>query len=424
MGKLLFWKEKSWALFIFGLGTAVGLAVGCQFLNAYNPSGQIPASAEGDFRLMAEAWNTIQKFYVDRPAVNPRQMTYGAIGGMTSSLGDTGHTRFLTPEMVKQEKDFNRGTLEGIGAEVRMKNNQIVIVSPLDGSPAQKAGLKPGDVILKVNDQDISGLPLEQAVGLILGPPGSWVKLTILSPQTGRSREIVLIRARIVLQNVTWAFLAGSSVAQVRIASFSDGVTHDLRDALREIKQRGEARLILDLRNNPGGLFKEAVGTGSQFLRSGIVALEKDAKGKVTPVPVKSGGLAVDLPMVVLVNGGTASAAEIVAGALQDQRRARIVGENTFGTGTVLERFSLSDGSALLLAVEEWLTPDGRTIWHRGILPDVVVPLPPDVNPLFPLEDKKMTVGQLEASKDAQLLRALEMISPSWPSNAKFFSPP
>ncbi len=401
------------ALFIFALGIAVGMIIGCQFLGAYTPSSEIPAYAAGDFRLMAEAWNTIEKFYVDRPALNPRQMTYGAISGMASSLGDTGHTRFLTPEMVKQEKNFSRGRLEGIGAEVRMKSNHLVIATPLDDSPAQKAGLKPGDIILKVNEQDISGLPVEQSVGLILGPPGTLVKLTILSPETGRSREIVLIRARIMLQNVTWSILPVSSVAHVRIAAFGEGVTRDLRKALGEIEQRGKTRLILDLRNNPGGLFKEAVGVASQFLRSGIIVLEKDAKGRVSPVKVKPGGLAVEVPMVVLVNGGTASGAEIVAGALQDRGRARIIGEKTFGTGTVLERYSLSDGSSLLMAIQEWLTPDGRTIWHRGIQPNVVVSLPPDEDPLFPRKGRHMTLEQIQDSKDTQLLRALDVISPT-----------
>ena len=409
------WKKKGQAFFFFGLGAAVGLVIGCQLLGAYYSSGQIPAYAQDDFRLMAEAWNTIEKFFVDRSAVNPRRMTYGAISGMTASLGDTGHTRFLTPEMAKQEKSLMRGTLEGIGAEVRMKDNQVVIVAPLDDSPAQKAGLKPGDIILKVDGRNISGLPLEQAVGFILGPPGSLVKLSILDPQTGQSREIDLVRAKIRLHNVTWIILPGSKIAHVRIASFSGGVTDDLRGALKEIKEEGGGSLILDLRNDPGGIFEEAVGVASQFLGLGIVVKEKDAKGKITAVPAKPGGLAVDLPLAVLVNGGTASAAEIVAGALQDHDRAKLVGEKTFGTGTVLERFSLSNGAVLLLAIREWLTPDGRTIWHQGVLPGVEVALPPDVNPSFPREEKNMTVEQLRATKDAQLLQALKMLSPSWP---------
>jgi carboxyl-terminal processing protease len=412
MGKL-FWRNKKGVFFIFGLGTIVGLIIGCQFLSALTPSGRIPADATGDFQLIAEAWNTIQKSYVDRRAVKPRQMTYGAIGGMIGSLGDTGHSRFLTPEMVKQERNFSKGQLEGIGAEVRMKNNQLVIVAPLDGSPAAKAALRPGDIILKVNGEEVSGLPLEQAVTRILGPPGIPVKLTILNPGTGQSRDLELVRARIMLRSVTWHLLPGTPVAHVRIADFSKNVNHDLQEVLRNIREKGASSLILDLRNNPGGLLEEAVGVTSQFVAGGNVLLEKDASGKVTPVPVKGGGLATDIPMIVLVNGGTASAPEIVAGALQDFGRAKILGEKTFGTGTVLERFSLSDGSAVLLAVQEWLTPQGRDIWHRGIVPDVIVPLPAEATPLFPGAEKRLTPAELWDTKDIQLLRGLEMISPA-----------
>jgi carboxyl-terminal processing protease len=168
--------------------------------------------------------------------------------------------------------------------------------------------------------------------------------------------------------------------------------------------------LILDLRNNPGGLLEEAVETISQFLAEGDAVLEKDAAGKITPSPVKPGGVALDLPLVVLVNGGTASAPEIVAGALQDYRRGQIVGEKTFGTGTVLQRFSLSDGSALMLAINEWLTPGKKTIWHQGISPDVTVGLPPDASPLFPTREMIMTPTEIKGSEDSQLLQAWEMI--------------
>jgi carboxyl-terminal processing protease len=407
----LSWKPVGLILFVLGLGIVMGLVIGCQFLMAFSPSDKIPAEAEGSFRLMAEAWNTIQKRYVDREAVKAQKITYGAISGMVDSLGDTGHSRFLTPERVKQEADLNRGRLEGIGAEVQMKNNRLVIVAPMDGSPAQEAGLKPGEIILKVDGKDVSDLPLEEAVTRILGPPGTPVTLTVLNPEAGLSRNISLIRARITLHNVTWQFLPGTRTVQVRISSFSEGVTADLRKALKRIREEGAASLILDLRNNPGGLLDEAVGTASQFLRKGDVVLERDSAGKVTPVRVRPGGVAFDFPLVALVNRGSASAPEIVAGALQDSGRARIVGEKTFGTGTVLEKISLSDGSALLIAVEEWLTPKGRTIWHRGILPDRVIPLPADVNPLFPRTGKELTAQELTGSGDVQLRAALGMLS-------------
>jgi carboxyl-terminal processing protease len=393
------------------LGLAAGLILSCQMLGAFPPADKIPAEAAPDFRLMAEAWNTIQSVYVDRKAVKPKLLTYGAISGMVASLGDTGHSRFLSPEMLQQERHISKGLLEGIGAEVQMKNNQLVIVAPIDGSPAQRSGLKPGDIILKVDGEDVGGLPLEQAVGLILGPAGSSVNLTIFNPGTGRTINLTLVRARITLHNVKWQRLPGTTTAHVRIATFSKGVSKDLRKALADIQEKKLTGLILDLRNDPGGLFDEAVETASQFLSSGNVLLEKNARGEVTPVAVQSEGAAIPLPIVVLINGGTASAAEIVAGALQDAHRATLVGEETFGTGTVLEPFTLSDGSALLLATKEWLTPAGHVIWHKGISPNVFVPLLPEVTPLFPEAEKGMTTTELRESKDKQLLRALDLLT-------------
>jgi len=393
------------------LGLIGGAILSCHLLAAFTPSDTIPPNAEPHSRLMAEAWNTIERVYVNRNAVNPQLMTYGAISGMVDSLGDTGHSRFLPPEVVKQEHNFSRGKLEGIGAEVQMKNKQVVIVAPLDDSPAQRSGLKPGDVILKVNGEDVSGLPLEQVVSRILGPPGSTVKLNILNPNTGRTVDVDIVRARITLHSVDWLRLPGTTVAHVRIVAFNKGTTKDLQKALMEIQREGLTGFILDLRSNPGGLLDEAVATASQFLGSGNVMLEKNAAGKVKPVPVQEGGIALAMPMAVLINGGTSSGAEIVAGALQDPHRAALIGEKTFGTGTLLESFSLSDGSALMLAIEEWLTPAGRVIWHQGISPDVVLPLPPEVTPLIPKTERGMTLEKLRASGDVQLLRALDLLS-------------
>jgi carboxyl-terminal processing protease len=400
-------RIQSLAFLFFGL--IGGAILGCHLLIAFAPD-TVPPGAESNFRLMAEAWNTIQRVYVDRNSVKPQLMTYGAISGMVDALGDTGHSRFLTPEMVKQERNFTKGELEGIGAEVQMRNGQLVIVAPIDGSPAQRAKLKPGDVIQKVAGKEVSGLPLDQAVGLILGPAGTAVKLTILDPHTGQTRDITIIRARVTLRNVTWKQLPGTTVAHLRIVTFSKGVTKELRETLLTIQREKLTGLILDLRNNPGGLYDEAVSTASQFLRSGNVLLEKNALDKIRPVPVQPGGAATALPMVVLVNGGTSSGAEIVAGALQDAHRAELVGEKTFGTGTVLETFSLSDGSALMLAIEEWLTPDGHVIWHHGITPDAVVPLPPEVTPLLPVTERELTAEKLKDSGDVQLLRALDLL--------------
>jgi carboxyl-terminal processing protease len=382
-------------------------------LVAGTPPTGIPSDAVPEFELMAEAWNLIEARYVDRPAVQPRQMTYGAIGGMVDSLGDTGHSRFLSPEMVQAEQNFNQGQFEGIGVYVEMKDGHLVIVAPIDGSPAQQAGLQAGEIIMAVEGQNTADMPMDQVVGLIMGPAGTSVTLTVLNPDTGQSRDVTVTRARIDIQNVIWHQLPGTQVAHLRIVAFSQGVTEDLKKALAEIQREGLDGIILDLRSNPGGLLDEAVGTASQFLAGGNVLLVQDAQGNTTPVPVQGGGVMTDIPLVILINEGTASASEIVSGALQDAGRARLVGETTFGTGTVLNQFDLSDGSALLLATEEWLTPEGRVIWHQGIAPDVEVALPANASPLLPMAEEGLTAEQLQASDDAQLLKALELLTGS-----------
>ena len=363
-----------------------------------------------DFRLAEEAWKTIERVYVDRSALKARDLTYGAVSGMVEALGDTGHSAFLSPEMRKMQKDAAAGRFEGIGAEVRLRGGQLVIVTPLDGSPAERAGLKAGEIILKVDGENITGLPLVKSVGKILGAAGTRVTLTIVNPSDGSSRNVTIVRASVRPRNVTWQPVPGSNAAYLRVAMFSKGVAAGFRKSLEEISTNRLKGVVLDLRNNPGGLLGEAVTVTSQFLSGGNVLLEKDAKGKITAVPVKPAGRFTRLPLVVLINAGSASGAEIVAGALHDAGRAKLVGETTFGTGTVLAEFPLSDGSALLLAIQEWLTPEGHTIWHKGISPDVTVALEAKASPLTPEGIRNFTRKQVSESGDAQFLRALEIL--------------
>lgn len=370
-----------------------------------------PASEQGlDMNLINEAWDALQKYYVDRPALQGQNLTYGAISGMVDALGDTGHSRFLTADAYKSFTGSLRGEFEGIGVYIESKNGQVVIVTPIDGSPAQKAGILPGDIIEKVNGEDISGLSLDQVVSRVVGPAGTQVTLTIITPGTGLEREVTLTRAKITIVNVTWQAIPGTKVAHLRIVQFSQGAAAELKKALAEIKQQNMTGIILDLRNDPGGLVNEVVQASSEFLKSGDVYLEKDSAGNVVNIPVTGNGTATTIPMVVLVNNGSASAAEIMAGAIQDAGRGKLVGDTTFGTGTVLNEFRLSDGSVLILAIKEWLTPKGRVIWHTGIKPDVEVKLDLNVNPLFPEAERTMTATQLQTSKDAQLLKALELL--------------
>jgi len=401
------------ALLTFAIGAVAGAVIDRQTVADIVEACTVPASAVPDFRLMAQAWNTIQHHYVDRSAVQPRGIAYGAIGGMVNSLGDTGHSTFLTPDMVKEERESLQGQFAGIGVEVQIKNRQLVIVAPIDGSPAQKAGLQPGDIILKVNGADITGQPINKVVGEIKGPPGTHVSLAVRDPKTEKVREFKLVRAHIRLSSVTWNMLPGTRIAHVRLALFSKGSAEALARALAAATKQGARGIILDMRNDPGGLFDEAIDTASLFLEHGNVLLEKNVHGEVRKVPVRTGMTKYDLPMTVLVNSGTASAAEIVAGALRDAGRAVLIGQTTFGTGTVLQAFPLSDGSALVLAVQEWLTPHGRSFWHHGITPNYVVSLPAGISPLRPEAERNMTAAQLWQSGDAQLLRAVELLSAS-----------
>ena len=297
---------------------------------------------------------------------------------MVDSLGDTGHSTYLTPKMVDEERSLMQGEYVGVGLEITQKNDNVVVVAPLDGSPALRAGLRAGEQILKVNGRSVEGLGLNEVVSLIVGPAQTTVVLSIFDPASGATSEVPLRRERIRVDNVSWKPLPGSPFADIRVSAFSRGVTGQLRDALQQVERMKLHGVILDLRNDPGGELQEAIGVASQFLAGGDVVLEKDAKGRIEADRVQRGGVAPTLPLIVLIDEGTASGAEIVAGALQDARRAKLVGETTFGTGTVLEGFPLSDGSSLLLAVREWLTPKGRTIWHKGIVPDVRVDLPPN----------------------------------------------
>ena len=406
--RFLFLLTLIFGALLFGMGAGVVLDRATLVVHAQPNS--IVAEGGPDLQLITQAWDIIHRVYVDRSALQSTALTYGAISGMVDALGDTGHSTFLTPAMVKEEQDLTQGKFTGVGIEVQSKDQHVVIVAPLDGSPAQRAGLRAGEIILKVDGTDITGLPLDQVVTRILGPAGTSVTLTTVDPKTGQSSNVTLVRAQIVLNNVTWTRIPGTTFADLRISSFSRGVTPDLKKALTEIKQQGMTGIVLDLRNNPGGLLDEATGSASQFLKSGNVLLEKNAEGQVTPIAVQSGGLATDIPMVVLINGGTASAAEIVSGSLQDAHRAALVGETTFGTGTVLNQFPLPDGSALLLATQEWLTSSGRVIWHKGITPDMQAPLSLNVAPLTAEALRGMTAAQLQASGDTQLLRGLEVL--------------
>ncbi len=372
----------------------------------------VPSEATDQFVLMSQAWKTIERYYVDRGAVRAKAMAYGAINGMTESLGDTGHSVFLSPQQTKRADAAMQGKLTGgVGIEIRPRDHQTVVVAPIDGSPAQSAGIRAGDVIMAVDGLPVTGLSFTQIAGKISGEAGQLVELTVQNPRDGHKRAVKIVRAAMKVNNVSWQRLPGTSLAHLRIAMFSEGITNDFRMALEEIKKQDLKGIVLDLRNDPGGVLDEAVTIASQFLQSGYVLWEKDANSIITPVHVRPGGIATNIPMALLINGGSASDSEIVAGALRDNHRATLIGETTFGTGTVLSEFDLNDGSTLMLAVQEWLTPIKQSFWHRGIEPDIKIRLAPEVSPLLPNAERDMTEDQLNTSSDLQLRKAIEVLA-------------
>ncbi len=399
------------------LGGAVAGFIGRQAMIA---SGRPPEDVQEQFEIFWEAWNTAAEHFVNPEAVEPQAMTYGAIQGMLDALGDVGHTRFLSPEeMMFQVSDIT-GEFQGIGAEVSSRYGRPVIVAPFDASPAERAGIRAGDIILKIDGQDTAGMSVTRAVQLIRGPRGEPVVLTVLHEGESQPTEITVVREVIKIPVVSWQLVPAEEggerlIAHVRISQFAATVDEDLAQALEEVRARGAQAIILDLRNNPGGLLNQALDLANQFMEEGVVVIQQDRDGNRKEYAAKPGGLATDLPLVVLVNQGSASASEIFAGAIQDNERGTIVGATTFGTGTILQTFQLSDGSAVLLAVAEWLTPDGREIKGRGIEPDTLVDLPAGVSPLRPGSAAERDWASLVEASDAQLLAAIEALKPKLP---------
>ncbi len=369
-----------------------------------------PAEEPKQFAIFWQAWEIVQGHFVDRQALDPKNLTYGAIRGMVQALGDEGHTTFLTPSEREQQQTELSGKFSGIGAQLGVRDSLPVIVAPFDGSPAQKAGVKAGDIIMKVDGEDVTTMTLNQIVSKIRGPEGTKVVLTLLRPADTKSVEITITRGEITVPAATWAVVPGTKVALIRLSQFSANAKDDIVAAIKGARDQGANAVIVDVRNNPGGLLEQAISVTSQFIKDGNVLLEEDAQGQRKPYPVEPGGLATDMPMVVLVNPGTASSAEIFAGAIQDHKRGQVVGETTFGTGTVLQPFVLDDGSELLVGTKQWLTPNGRLIRKHGITPDVEVKLAIGTDLVSPGAVKDMTLDKLESSTDTQLLKALELL--------------
>jgi carboxyl-terminal processing protease len=365
-----------------------------------------------DFGLIREAWDLLHEKYVGRDTLDDRELAYGAIDGLTEAVGDTGHTDFMTPEERASRNDALSGSYVGIGVQLdTTEAGEPRIVTVFRGSPADKAGLRTDDIILEVDGVPAAGKSTSDVVESIRGEAGTTVELTVRAGSDGDPRTVKITRGEVEIDAVSSVIVPGTATGFLRIEQFSNGVADDVRTALEQLRKDGADRVILDLRGNPGGYVGEAVGVASQFLKSGTVYVERNAEGEEKATPVSPDGTWTDLPVIVLVDEGSASSSEIVAGALQDNDRAEVVGATTFGTGTVLGEYALEDGSALRIGTVEWLTPDGRRIWHEGIEPDVAVARAAETLPTLPDDLRNVAPARVKTVADAQVERALQLIA-------------
>jgi carboxyl-terminal processing protease len=352
-----------------------------------------------EFDTFWEAWSFLNdQYYGEIPPDNER--VYGAIRGMVNSFGDQ-HTAFIDPARAAVMSENISGSFEGIGATIRLdEGERLVIADALAERPAFQAGLRPGDIVLKVDGEPVKGLSLYEAVSLIRGPAGSTVTLTVSREGEPASFEVAVVRAKIEIEVVA-AKMVGipSEIGYVRLSQFSNGASRKVARAIRELVDQGATAIIFDLRSNPGGLLSEAVDVSSLFVAEGTVVIEKLKAGEEKLFEARNRPhVATATPLVVLVNGGSASASEIVAGALQDLERATLIGDQTFGKGSVQLPHNLSDGSELRVTIAEWLTPAHRQIHGQGITPDIVV---------------EMTPEDAEQQLDPQLEAAIEFLQES-----------
>ena len=336
------------------------------------PAAAPPADVGRAVDPFWEAWNHVERQYFRRP-VDRAQLVRGAVKGMLQSLNDP-HASYLDPVANRVEKANLDGIVEGIGARVELKEHRHVILAPLEDGPAARAGLRTGDVILKVDGREVGALSVVEVVALLRGPTGSKVRLLVqrLDDPEGQPVEMELSRTRIELEAVSSRMLA-DGVGYVRVRVFGNQTVPQLTRALREMRSRRVRGIVLDLRDNPGGYMTTAVEVGSQFVKDGKVLYYDEELGNRRPTVSRTGGLATDLTLAVLVNRGTASAAEIVAGAIRDHDRGVLIGEQTFGKGSVQQSFDLSDGSAVRVTTGTWLTPNAKSIEGGGLAPAIQV---------------------------------------------------
>lgn len=396
----------SFIIFVFGSGYKLGeyqtnksglAKTGYSFVNQNQNAKSI------DFSLFWETWDKLEQKYIDKKKIDAQKMFYGAIKGMVASVDDP-YTFFLTPEENKQSKDDLGGKFEGIGAQLGLKANKIVVIAPLKNSPAEKAGIRAGDTIVKVDGQSTKNWTLPFAVSKIRGTKGSKVKLTI--ERNEKTSDISITRDQIQVDSVEFSYERRKDcktycpqIAYIKVNQFGETTNDEWDKAVDEVKNKWDRReikgVVLDLRDNPGGFLDSAVYLASDFLEFGKLVVKQESVDKSREYKSFRGGKLIGIPLAVLINKGSASASEILGGALRDHKKAKLIGEKSFGKGSVQEALDLKDGAGLHVTVSKWILPNGDWINAKGIEPQIQV------------ENKSDEGNTLTREKDLQLERAV-----------------
>lgn len=395
------------AVLLFGTGYKLG-EYNISFASL-GKSGNISTNSKNiDFSMFWKVWDTVEKKYVDKKKVDKQKMYYGAIKGLVASVEDP-YTFFLTPAESKQSKEGLEGKFEGIGAQLGMKENRVVVIAPLKNSPSEKAGVLAGDIIVKVNSEVIAGMPFTQVVSKVRGDKGTKVHLTL--SRNGKEIEVDVVRDTILVESVeikldeqlSTCTRSCDTVAYLKLNQFGDSTVDEWEQKVAEIKAKWDMGaikgLVLDLRDNPGGYLESSVYLAGEFLEQNkLVVKQESTSYENKDYYVTRKGSLIDIPMTVLINGGSASAAEILSGALRDYKRAKLVGEKSFGKGSVQEAIDLGDGMGLHITVAKWVLPKGDWINGKGIEPDIkVANVIPEGN-------------TMSREMDAQLDKAIELL--------------
>ena len=372
-------KSSILLLISFNVLVLAAAIIGCNFFDrdpsppseATEAVAPLPEEAPQEFGVLFEVYSHLLEDHYDRDNLTATQLSRGAIRGMLDALNDD-HSAFLDPDLFSAELERFRGNFEGIGAEVTERNGQIIVVAPIPDTPAEDAGIQSGDVILEVNGQSVEGLGVYDVVALIRGPEGTDVELLVLHPKASSPTKITITRGVVIVPTLDLRILSGG-LAHLHLHFFGENTLEEFERAMERAERLKAKGIILDLRNNPGGRVDTVVELTSRFLNDGLVMYQMDGRHQRIEYPVSGGDKAPDVPLVVLINEFSASASEIMAGALRDHGRAQLVGVTSFGKGSVNIQRPLSDGSGVYYSIARWFTPNGDLIEGEGIEPDVMV---------------------------------------------------